>query len=134
MISLKTTYPASYDALEPGIRQIALKIAGCLQQNGFAKDISYLFAYANARLKASNGQTLRKDKSLHLVPHASGWAVVTPDGEQIYFIEPNKCEALMRARGLAKSRKVKLFIHSPEGFRDCESFEVNRMKGKYLSS
>jgi hypothetical protein len=122
MQNLTYKIPALYNFLKQDVKAKALKIAYSLIEEGFDKDLCFDVALVKVNLSAP-GAT-RVQRCIHLIPHTSGWGVCDVDAK-LLFVEENKTQALARARKLAKSAKIKLFIHNMDKTLDCESFEVN---------
>lgn len=65
-------------------------------------------------------------KNVHLIPHSQGWALLSSGNLKLINCIEDRHIALATARTIAKSQKLKLFIHSEKGFiEDCECFTVN---------
>lgn len=124
-------YPASFKLLRTEVRNKAIKIAQNLIDKDFPLNIAYNIAYSNAGSWAKS-KDAREDldfdpDAVHLVKHPMAWLLISNSGEEIYFAEPDKAEAMKAATTLGKQLKLKVFIHSDEGFVvDYFSFEVNR--------
>lgn len=121
----------SFKYLKPEVKNKAIGIANALIKIGLDSSIAELVAVSNAKLwacfKSSETTAGAKSPHVHLIPHPSGWALISEDASFIYFTNSFKKDALNKARSIAKNDKLKLFIHSPVGnIHDSESFVVNR--------
>ncbi|MCR6638941.1 MAG: hypothetical protein NVV82_08125 [Sporocytophaga sp.] len=123
MQNLQYKIPALYNFLKQDIKAKALKLAYGLIEEGFEKDLCFEVALVKANLTMADNNKIQK-YSIHLIPHMSGWGVCDVDAK-LLFVEESKSLALARARKLAKSAKIKMFIHNVDKTLDCESFEVN---------
>jgi hypothetical protein len=115
-------YPDSFSFLHRDLLKKAIEIANQLHSYGFKENVAEQVAVSSAKLW---GDSMKKKRRLHLIPHPEGWALITHEGD-IIFISSSRSEALVRARMKAKTEKQRLYIHSLAGnISDSESFFVN---------
>jgi len=122
MNTISTQYPELFNVLKQEVRTKAMSIANLLILEGLKPEQAHGVAASNA--SCSN---LESNTDVHLIPHPTGWALISSDAIIFYFTCIAYNEALGKARNKAKCEKLKLFIHSTEGnIVDAESFRVNR--------
>jgi uncharacterized protein YdaT len=56
-----------------------------------------------------------KPRNQHVVPHPDGWAVKPAGGERASSIHDTQRQAIDRAREIARTQGVELFIHGKDG-------------------
>lgn len=66
---------------------------------------------------------MSKRKTIHVVPHAEGWAVKKGGAERASKVTPTKAEADRIVRNQAKRERAELVIHGRDGkIQDADSF------------
>lgn len=66
---------------------------------------------------------MSKRKTVHVVPHADGWAVKTGGAQRASKVTETKAEADKVARSQAKRQGAELIIHGRDGkIQDADSF------------
>ncbi len=124
-----TKYTPPQKNLESEIQYWISRITDTLIAHGFHGDIAERIACAGSKnlIHSIKRELFQTPVSFHLVPKGSEWAVISENGREIFFIDEDYCKVLAEARQLAKKNKIKLVLHSKEGWaKDSESFQVNR--------
>jgi uncharacterized protein DUF2188 len=68
-------------------------------------------------------QKMANKKDYHVVPRGEDWAVKREGSKRAASVHPTQSEAEKAGRDLAKTNKVEVVIHRPNGqIRDSDSF------------
>ncbi len=66
---------------------------------------------------------MSKKKNQHVVPYKGKWAVKGEGNKKVTKVTDTQREAIERARGIAKNKKVEVVVHNKKGkIRDKDSY------------
>ncbi len=123
-------YPAVMERLAEDARLQAIRLANLFLDEGYDSDHAITIAVAQARhwaLKPPDyfGRRPRRSRDQHVIPHPSGWAVMSANGRKIGIICTSEDEAVEHGRELARRMRSVLVLHRDTGeIRDQHNFMV----------
>lgn len=123
-------YPKSLDRLPEDVRQHAIKALNLLVEEGYEESRATTIAIAQARHWAAKppeyyARRPRRSRDQHVIPHPSGWAVMSANGRKITIVCQTEDEAVEHGREIARKMRSVLVLHRETGeIRDQHNFLV----------